>query len=119
MRAFLSLWFSCLVLNLHSQTIFNLKNPDYRLSPHTGMTRQHWKDAALYLLEGAGRLQLLALSTVAVTSSALTPFRAGESRGRIARANRAGDGSTVFLFESIGQNLSFSSALADTTWGQR
>ena len=55
MRAFLSLWFSCLVLNLHSQTIFNLKNPDYRLSPHTGMTRQHWKDAALYLLDGAFR----------------------------------------------------------------
>lgn len=32
---------------------FQLKNPDFSLSPKTGMTRQHWKDAALYMLEGA------------------------------------------------------------------
>ncbi len=35
------------------QQVFVIKNPDYKLSPHTGMTRQHWKDAAHYLLEGA------------------------------------------------------------------
>ena len=33
--------------------VFQIKNPDYKLSPYTGMTKQHWKDAALYLLEGA------------------------------------------------------------------
>lgn len=33
--------------------IFVIEKPDYELSPHTGMTREHWKDAALYLLEGA------------------------------------------------------------------
>jgi len=35
------------------QQIFQLDQPDYKLSPFTGMTRQHWKDAALYLLKGA------------------------------------------------------------------
>jgi hypothetical protein len=33
--------------------VFTIKNPDYKISPHTGMTREHWKDAGLYLLEGA------------------------------------------------------------------
>jgi hypothetical protein len=33
--------------------VFQVKNPDYKLSPYTGMTKQHWKEAALYLLEGA------------------------------------------------------------------
>lgn len=33
--------------------IFKIVNPDFRLSPYTGMNRQHWKDAALYMLEGA------------------------------------------------------------------
>ncbi len=32
---------------------FRLENPDHELSPHTGMTREHWQDAARYLLEGA------------------------------------------------------------------
>jgi hypothetical protein len=32
---------------------FQLNQPDYKLSPETGMTRQHWKDAALYMLQGA------------------------------------------------------------------
>ncbi|MFV0564900.1 MAG: DUF2264 domain-containing protein [Flavobacteriaceae bacterium] len=32
---------------------FQIVNPDYKLSPYTGMTKQHWKDAALYMLEGA------------------------------------------------------------------
>ncbi len=35
------------------KTIFKLDEPDFNLSPHTGMTRKHWKDAALYLLQGA------------------------------------------------------------------
>lgn len=35
------------------QPIFQLSNPDYEKSPKTGMTRQHWIDAAQYMLEGA------------------------------------------------------------------
>ncbi|MFP5040157.1 DUF2264 domain-containing protein [Parasediminibacterium sp. JCM 36343] len=35
------------------QQIFNVNKPDYTTSPYTGMGRQHWKDAALYLLDGA------------------------------------------------------------------
>ncbi|WP_229970557.1 DUF2264 domain-containing protein [Pontibacter harenae] len=33
--------------------IFKISSPDYKLSPHTGMTKKHWKDAGLYLLKGA------------------------------------------------------------------
>ncbi len=33
--------------------VFKLNNPDYQLSPLTGMTRQHWIDAAQYMLKGA------------------------------------------------------------------
>lgn len=33
--------------------VFELRNPDYKLSPNTGMTRQHWIEAAEYMLEGA------------------------------------------------------------------
>ena len=36
-----------------SQQTFQVDKPDYKLSPYTGMTRKHWKDAALYLLKGA------------------------------------------------------------------
>lgn len=32
--------------------VFEVKNPDYDLSPYTGMTRQHWLEAGRYLLEG-------------------------------------------------------------------
>lgn len=35
------------------KSVFKVENPDKLLSPYTGMTRQHWKDAATYLLEGA------------------------------------------------------------------
>jgi hypothetical protein len=35
------------------KTIFKLDGPDFKVSPQTGMTRKHWKDAALYLLQGA------------------------------------------------------------------
>ncbi len=34
-------------------SVFTVRNPDFKTSPHTGMTREHWKDAARYLLEGA------------------------------------------------------------------
>ena len=34
-------------------SVFKVVNPDYKLSPKTGMTRQHWMDAARYLLDGA------------------------------------------------------------------
>ena len=33
--------------------IFEVKNPDMKLSPFTGMTRDHWKQAAEYLLSTA------------------------------------------------------------------
>ncbi|WP_010519414.1 DUF2264 domain-containing protein [Croceivirga radicis] len=33
--------------------LFSVKNPDTSLSPLTGMTKKHWEEAALYLLEGA------------------------------------------------------------------
>ncbi|GAB3873527.1 DUF2264 domain-containing protein [Hymenobacter segetis] len=33
--------------------LFQVKQPDKRLSPFTGMTRRHWQDAARYLLSGA------------------------------------------------------------------
>lgn len=36
-----------------NQPLFKLVNPDYKLSPYTGVTRKHWQDAALYLLKGA------------------------------------------------------------------
>lgn len=40
-------------LEKSGNTVFEIKNPDFKLSPETGMTKQHWKDAALYLLQGA------------------------------------------------------------------
>ncbi len=33
--------------------IFKINHPDYKLSPETGLSRKHWKEAALYLLSGA------------------------------------------------------------------
>ncbi|MFV8325779.1 DUF2264 domain-containing protein [Flavobacterium sp. ZS1P14] len=41
------------VQNSAADNVFKIVNPDYKLSPYTGMTKQHWKDAALYLLKGA------------------------------------------------------------------
>ena len=38
---------------VQTKNIFVINQPDYTLSPHTGMTRKHWQDAATYLLEGA------------------------------------------------------------------
>ncbi len=38
--------------------VFKVENPDYKLSPYTGMIRKHWLDAGRYLLEGIfGNLQ--------------------------------------------------------------
>ena len=36
-----------------NDSVFHLVQPDYKLSPLTGMIRQHWMDAATYLLDGA------------------------------------------------------------------
>ncbi|WP_081743685.1 DUF2264 domain-containing protein [Bacteroides timonensis] len=36
-----------------NDSVFHLVQPDYKLSPLTGMTRHHWLDAATYLLDGA------------------------------------------------------------------
>ena len=38
-----------------ADNVFKVINPDYKLSPYTGMTRQHWIEADKYLLEGAFR----------------------------------------------------------------
>ncbi|QIH35630.1 hypothetical protein G6053_23365 [Sphingobacterium sp. DR205] len=35
------------------RSVFEIKDPDFRQSPYTGLTRLHWMDAASYLLEGA------------------------------------------------------------------
>ena len=41
------------VKNSADNSVFEIKNPDFAVSPYTGMTKQHWRDAALYLLKGA------------------------------------------------------------------
>ena len=41
------------IKNLTDNNVFEIVNPNYELSPYTGMTKQHWKEAALYLLKGA------------------------------------------------------------------
>ncbi|WPO78359.1 DUF2264 domain-containing protein [Flavobacterium sp. KACC 22761] len=57
-NAFLFLSIIC-CSNLFSQqkaakdAVFQIKNPDFNTSPYTGITKQHWRDAAMYLLEGA------------------------------------------------------------------
>ena len=33
--------------------VFSIEKPDFKKSPFTGMTREHWKQAARYMLEGA------------------------------------------------------------------
>lgn len=38
---------------LPAQKVFKVEHPDYKKSPYTGMTREHWKEAAKYMLEGA------------------------------------------------------------------
>src|SRR6478735_5511357 len=38
---------------VNGKTIFKVAHPNLKLSPYTGMTRENWKDAARYMLEGA------------------------------------------------------------------
>lgn len=52
--------FTCTILSilqLHSNpkkdNIFTINKPDFNVSPYTGMTRKHWKEAGEYLLNGA------------------------------------------------------------------
>lgn len=60
--ALLALTFSAAPLHISAQVAkptysiaqtYTDPNPDFKLSPYTGMTRQSWIDAAEYLLEGA------------------------------------------------------------------
>ncbi|WP_258105333.1 DUF2264 domain-containing protein [Marinoscillum sp. MHG1-6] len=37
----------------NEKEVFSVTDPDYELSPYTGVTMKHWYDAASYLLEGA------------------------------------------------------------------
>jgi hypothetical protein len=39
--------------DVNPQAVFRLDKPDYKLSPLTGMSRKHWKDAGVFLLSGA------------------------------------------------------------------
>lgn len=38
---------------VNGKQVFQVNNPDFTVSPQTGLTRKHWKEAALYLLSGA------------------------------------------------------------------
>ncbi|MCA5004819.1 DUF2264 domain-containing protein [Sphingobacterium bovistauri] len=53
MRFIIGFVLLCSCLSSQAQVVFEVKNPDYKLSPLTGMNREHWKDAAKYLLNGA------------------------------------------------------------------
>lgn len=58
LKAIYMLWlviFSSPILRASEKTdsIFKIKKPNYQVSPLTGVTRQHWVDAAEYLLNGA------------------------------------------------------------------
>ncbi len=48
-----SFFFANILSAQEKSSVFEINNPDFKVSPYTGMTRQHWKDAGLYLLEGA------------------------------------------------------------------
>lgn len=56
LKSLLILFLFCSITSYSQQkkeTVFKIENPNYVLSPQTGMTKQHWKDAALFMLEGA------------------------------------------------------------------
>jgi hypothetical protein len=38
--------------SMNDKTVFTVEEPDYELSPYTGVTRKHWIDAGIYLLRG-------------------------------------------------------------------
>lgn len=44
---------SSLKEHIGDKQVFRINHADMKLSPHTGLTRKHWKEAALYLLSGA------------------------------------------------------------------
>lgn len=52
-RTLLSLLAMLLIVSMAGAETFKMENPDKKLSPYTGMTREHWKEAAEYLLNGA------------------------------------------------------------------
>jgi len=45
--------FCALGSSANSDSTFHVKQPNYKVSPLTGMTRTHWVEAAEYLLDGA------------------------------------------------------------------
>ena len=45
--------FGCKKININQDNIFHIVEPNFELSPYTGMHRKHWIQAAKYLLEGA------------------------------------------------------------------
>lgn len=45
--------YTALAENNGDKKVFEVENPDKQLSPYTGMTREHWKQAAQYLLSTA------------------------------------------------------------------
>ena len=44
---------AALTKHIQGKQVFRVNNPDLKQSPFTGLTRKHWKEAALYLLSGA------------------------------------------------------------------
>ncbi len=53
MRKLLFTLLACITVCSVSAKTFKVENPDKKLSPYTGVTREHWKQAAEYLLDGA------------------------------------------------------------------
>jgi hypothetical protein len=52
-KLFIVCCFAFISKESNAQTVFTVDHPDNKVSPYTGMTRKHWKDATLYLLKGA------------------------------------------------------------------
>ncbi|MCH5716460.1 hypothetical protein [Niabella hibiscisoli] len=63
-----------------NQPAFKVTNPDYKKSPKTGMTREHWKQMALYLLRGH-----LAMSTISTIPCSFPASRARAIPGKLRR----------------------------------
>ena len=38
---------------VNGKQVFQINQPDFKLSPNTGLNRKHWKESGLYLLDGA------------------------------------------------------------------
>lgn len=50
---YLTLALSLGMAHMAKSQVFTIEQPDFTKSPFTGMTREHWKQAARYMLEGA------------------------------------------------------------------